>query len=195
MTKTTIDLNLIGSLLPLWNVPRYRVFLESRGSDTSWMLTFASTHTSSPRPVTHSRHFRHLHRAAAAAPRPTGCQYFYNLHPLWPLAPLLAPVVSAPPPLLTTHTLAYTHAPVHLAVPPWIIETSCCKVPLPLTLHPSFPLLLLPLLLVVVHLPLWQKANPKYHPLLSHFPFLYSYPPLCQSSMPLNVFEVTCANW
>lgn len=82
------------------------------------------------------------------------------LHPSWRHWSQPSPCDAS---ALHTCTHIHTHAPVHSAVTPCIIETSCCKVPLPLTLYPSLTLLLL------LHLPFWLKAIPK--PSSPPFPF------------------------
>lgn len=82
------------------------------------------------------------------------------LHPSWRHWSQPSPCDAS---ALHTCTHIHTHAPVHSAVTPCIIENSCCKVPLLLTLYPSLTLLLL------LHLPFWLKAIPK--PSSPPFPF------------------------
>lgn len=109
------------------------------------------------------------------------------LHPSWRHWSQPSPCDAS---ALHTCTHIHTHAPVHSAVTPCIIETSCCKVPLPLTLYPSLTLLLL------LHLPFWLKAIPK--PSSPPFPFscLTHPPPIPPPHMPTSVFTISCcADW
>lgn len=124
--------------------------------------------------------YRHLHCAAAAAPRPTACQYFYNLHPLWPLAPLLAPAVSGPPPLLTSHTCIHTCSCTLSSVDNWdqLLQGASSLDPAPLLLPAGAASAGVALASLV-------ESESKVPPLLLFFPFLYSYPPACP----------TCAHW